>query len=120
MESKLLETIFESCALVIDIIGIAILLWGFLLSLLRLFNWEISKFSDGQSLPGAQQIRCMLGTYILIGLEFMIVSDIIQTVVSHSTDDLIFLAAIVVLRTTIAYFLGKELEQIKNEQKELS
>ncbi len=48
----------------------------------------------------------------------MIISDIIQTAISHSKDDLIFLAVIVDLRTTIEYFLGKELEQIKNEKKE--
>ena len=46
----------------------------------------------------------------------MIISDIIQTVISHSKDDLIFLAAIVFLRTIIGYFLGKELEQIKNDK----
>jgi len=46
----------------------------------------------------------------------LIISDIIQIVVSHFKDDLIFLAAIVFLRTIIGYFLGKELEQIKNEK----
>lgn len=116
MEHNLLETIFETSTVIIDFIGIAILLWGFLLSLLSIIKWELSKFSGKKTLEGAQHIRCLLGTYILIGLEFMIISDIIQTVISHSKDDLIFLAAIVFLRTIIGYFLGKELEQIKNEK----
>jgi uncharacterized membrane protein len=57
-----------------------------------------------KSLEDAQHVRCIFGTYILIGLEFLIISDIIQTVISHSKDDLIFLAAIVLLRTIIGYY----------------
>ena len=116
MEHKIFETIFEAGAAVIDFAGIVILLWGFILSFVSFMKWEISLFSGKKTLEGAQHIRCMLGTYIMIGLEFMIISDIIQTAISHSKDDLIFLGVIVVLRTTIGFFLGKELEQIKKEK----
>lgn len=108
--------IFESASVVIDIAGVSILIWGFVLAFISLIKWEISKFVGKKTLEGAQKIRCVLGTYILIGLEFMIISDIIQTVISHSKDDLMFLGVIVFLRTTIGFFLGKELEQIKSEK----
>ena len=42
----------------------------------------------------------------------MIASDIIHTFISRSQDDLIFLGAIVVIRTAIGFFLGKELQEI--------
>ena len=48
-----------------------------------------------------------MGTYILIGLEFMIVSDIIHTFVTRTTEDLIFLGAIVIIRTAISFFPWK-------------
>ena len=60
-------------------------------------------------------IRCQLGTYLVFALELMIVSDLVHSVVSRTLDDLYFLAAIVVLRTMIAYFLGPEIQELREE-----
>ena len=59
-------------------------------------------------------IRCQLGTYLLLGLEFMIASDIIHSFISRSPDDLLFLGLIVVIRTAIGFFLGKEMEEVRH------
>lgn len=115
MEHNLFEAVFKSGSVIIDLIGMSILLWGFVLSVIAFVKWEISSLSGKKTFTRVQKIRCMLGTYILIGLEFMIISDIIQSFISKSTEDLIFLAAIVFLRTAIGFFLAKELEQIKPE-----
>ncbi len=58
-------------------------------------------------------IRCQLGTYLLRGLEFMIVSDIIHSFIDRSPADLIFLALIVVLRTAIGFSLEREMEKVR-------
>ncbi len=57
-------------------------------------------------------IRCYLGTYLLFGLEIMIVADIIKTVLHQTTQELIFLGGIVVIRTILSYFLNKELQEL--------
>lgn len=41
----------------------------------------------------------------------LIASDIIETILNPSTQDIIILGGIVVIRTAISYFLGKEIEQ---------
>ena len=64
-----------------------------------------------------QILRCNVGLYILLALDFMITSDIISTMVHTDMDDLIVLGAIVVLRTVIGYFLGKEVEEVHNRGK---
>lgn len=43
----------------------------------------------------------------------MIASDIIHFFISRSPDDLIFLGMIVVMRTAIGYFFGKEMEEVQ-------
>ena len=107
------ESAFEYVALAIALVGISMILWEFSLSLK---DWLILKMRQGETISffqGTSQIRCRLGTYLLMGLEFMIASDIIHSFISRSPDDLIFLGLIVLIRTAIGYFLGKEIEQFQ-------
>ncbi len=109
---EFLEKIFEALALVIDFVGIGIILWGFSRSLKSFLFSEFSHLGNVAALHNVQIVRCQLGTYLLVGLEFMIASDIIHTFISRSQDDLIFLVAIVVIRTAIGFFLGRELQEL--------
>lgn len=59
-----------------------------------------------------QKIRCELGVYILLALDFLIASDIIHTIMDITTEQLIELSAMIVLRTGIGFFLGKEIDEI--------
>ena len=107
------EPVFEYVALVIDLVGISMILWGFSLSFK---DWLILEMRKGETISFFQdtsQIRCRLGTYLLMGLEFMIASDIIHSFISRSPDDLIFLGFIVVIRTAIGFFLGKEMQHFQ-------
>ena len=108
-----LELLFEYVALGIDLVGMSMILWGFSLSFKEWLMLEMNKGEAMSFLQSTRLIRCQLGTYLLMGLEFMIVSDIIHSFISRSPDDLMFLALIVVIRTTIGYFLGKELEEVR-------
>ena len=106
---------FETLALVIDLIGIAIILYGFVRALFQFVTTEIRSFKTRTGQAECQSIRLTLGTYILLGIEFMIASDIIHTVLSRELGDLIFVAALVAIRTAISYFLGKELEEVRRD-----
>ena len=55
-------------------------------------------------------IRLFLGTYILFGLEFMIVIDLIHSFLKPELSSLASLGVLVVIRTMISFFLGRELE----------
>jgi uncharacterized membrane protein len=42
----------------------------------------------------------------------MIISDLLQSIVSRSMEDLLMVGALVVIRTVISFFLNKEIEEI--------
>ncbi|MFH1537008.1 MAG: DUF1622 domain-containing protein [Patescibacteria group bacterium] len=62
-------------------------------------------------------IRLEFGRYILLGLEFFIAADVIQTIFLPSWSELGMLATIVIIRTILSYFLTHEfriIEKTKN------
>jgi uncharacterized membrane protein len=58
-------------------------------------------------------IRLTLARYLAVALEFQLGADILSTAVAPSWDEIGKLGAVAVIRTTLNYFLGKE---IKEEQ----
>ena len=61
------------------------------------------------------EIRLFLGRYLALGLEFQLGSDILSTAVSPTIDEVKILAAIVVIRTVLNYFLSREIERERQE-----
>jgi uncharacterized membrane protein len=96
----------------IEMVGIAVIIWGFLIAFKDLMIYEFSKMKRRVAIHEMRYIRVTLGNYILFGLEFMIASDIIGSIVNRSTEELVNLVIIVIVRTTISYFLGKEIEAL--------
>ncbi len=61
-------------------------------------------------------MRLRLGGYILLSLEFIIISDIIMTGISRNVDDLLALGLLVIIRIALSFFLGRELSDVKARQ----
>ena len=61
------------------------------------------------------EIRLFLGRYLVLGLEFQLSSDILSTAVAPTIDEIKILAAIVVIRTVLNYFLSREIERERQE-----
>jgi uncharacterized membrane protein len=98
---------------IIDFMGIIILMIGFVRGSIELFKIEISRLKrKGNQFQVMQVLRCDVGLYILLALDFMIASDIITSIIHTDINDFISLGAIVVLRTIIGYFLGKEVYEL--------
>jgi uncharacterized membrane protein len=112
------EFIFEWIEIAADIIGIVILFIGFAKGLYMFILLEIDRIRGRKDYEELFSLRNILGTYIIISLDFLIVSDIIHSVISPDTKELINLGIIVVLRTSIGFFLGKELSELRKELKE--
>lgn len=87
----------EEIAVYIDLIGIAIVLYGFVRAALGFVALEGSRVRNRYSMAGCQRVRLELGTYILVAIEFMIASDIIHTVISRELMDLVFVSALAVI-----------------------
>ena len=111
----LVHTIMEWLAVVIDLAGALIMLWAFVTSFVSVASSAIRRSDAPNRFRDMQIARCDLGTRLVFALELMIVSDLLQTIISRSIDDLIFLGGLVVIRTTIAYFLNQEIQEVHAE-----
>ena len=78
---------------------------------------EIRRFTGGYSITNIRKLRATFGTYLLLGLEFLIASDILKTVLEPTLNELALLGGIVVLRTILSVFLNKEIKELESEEK---
>ena len=101
----------------INLFGIGIVFWGFVVAAIGFIRMKLHHHGVVYFFKEANEIRAILGTYILFGLEFMIAGDIIHTFIKPSQEDLIVLATIVAIRTVISYFLGREVDRAQQEEK---
>ena len=96
--------------LAVEAIGAAIIGIGVLSTTFRyaLSLLELRKYSY-------TEIRLHLGSYLALGLDFQLGANILATAVSPTFEEVQLLAAIVVIRTVLNYFLSKELERERRE-----
>ena len=96
--------------LAVEAVGAAVVGFGALATvvvyLLSLFGIRRRSYTE---------IRLFLGRYLALGLEFQLGSDILSTAVAPTIAEVKILAAIVVIRTVLNYFLSKEIERERQE-----
>ena len=104
---------FEWVQTASDLAGISAITFGFF-GAVGFWLWgEIRAFrGKEQRWRGIEKARLFLGRYILLGLELMIVSDLIHSFLKPDLESLYVLGLVVVIRTAISFFLGKELEAV--------
>jgi len=94
---------------VVEIAGTAIIVVGAFGSLLVFLMGLIRRASNRDDLVAA--FRSSLGRSILLGLEFLVAADIINTVaVEPTVQSLLVLAGIVLIRTFLSFSLEVEIE----------
>ena len=57
------------------------------------------------------QVRLGLGAWLALALEFELAADILRTAIAPTWNEIGQLAAIIVLRTTLNYFLQREIDK---------
>ncbi len=110
------ETILEMIAVAIDLVGIAILVYAALKFIAHFLGFETRRLRGLECVEGIRDMRLRLGSYILLSLEFIIISDIIMTGISRNVDDLLSLGLLVIIRVALSFFLGRELSDVKAGQ----
>lgn len=86
------------------IIGVAVI--KTLFNYFLLLKSRYSKISK-------EEIRVQFGSSVAISLELLLGADVLATAVAPSWDELGKLAAIAIIRTTLNFFLERELKHIK-------
>src|ERR1044071_9067663 len=97
----------------IGVLGVLVIVFGVASGLMRFLHAELKATRGGDVEEDRKHLRHVLGYYLLLGLEFLIAADIIDTLMKPSVQDLIVLGAIVLIRTIISCSLNAEL---KSEQ----
>ena len=66
---------------------------------------------DGRQQDAKEAVRLRLGRWLAVALEFELAADILRTAVAPTWNEIGQLAAIVVLRTVLNYFLQQEIDK---------
>jgi uncharacterized membrane protein len=94
----------------ISLLGVLVIGVGVLCGLAWFVRAEVSAAYGADVAPERRKLRQSLGYYLLLGLEFLIAADIIETLMKPDPRELIVLGAIVAIRTVISYSLNAELK----------
>lgn|GEM_PF-461891 len=94
----------------VGVIGVLVLLWGVALGFGGLVRAEMMRFRGEPKAAQQARVRQALGYYLLLGIEFLVAADVIQTIKDPHLDTLLLLALTVVIRTVISLSLGWELK----------
>ncbi len=93
----------------IELLSAVVLLVGFAKGMWAFILYELNEIrSAGEASPdNLAKLRPIVSNYMLLGLDFYIIAVIISTMLHPEWNELLRLATIGLLRTTIGYFLGK-------------
>lgn len=105
----------------ISVLGVLVIVFGVLGGLGRFIRSEIAAARGADVESARRRLRRVLGYYLLLGLEFLIAADVIDTLMKPTIQDLLILGSIVVIRTVISYSLNAELaEETRETGKEVA
>jgi len=97
-------------ALGTGIIGVIVIIWGVIKALIELIKLEILKLKGSSICTKRINLRHHLGSYLLLGLDFLVAADIIRTILHTNLEELAVLGAIVGIRTLLSFFLNLEMK----------
>lgn len=112
---EIIFAVVESLSLLIGAIGIAIIVIG---CLKALYHYVVTREEHN-----FQHVRLVLGSHIILGLDFMVGKDIIDTVLLDSGEafwqDLASLITVVTIRIILTHFMLKEVAEAEKEERRL-
>ena len=100
--AEILEEVVEILAYVFSCIGIFVIVFGGVKVFVQYIGQKLS--------PHVHSLKMELAESMAFALEFMMVGEILHTIVAKSTTDLIVLGAIVVLRTILTLVIHYEIK----------
>ena len=114
----MLTGFLNTLATIISVTSLLIVTYGALIGVISFIRNELKRLTGNYSITNIRKLRAVIGTYLLLGLEFLIASDILKTVLEPTLNELAILGGIVVLRTVLSVFLNKEIKELETENKD--
>ncbi len=102
-----ISQIIEPISLALELVGVAIIVYGALVSIAFLIQVE----SRNRKQAGLNQhsIKQQFTSRILTGLEFFIAADVLKTILNPTLQSLTIVGVIVAIRAALAFLLNREL-----------
>jgi uncharacterized membrane protein len=94
----------------LQFITMVLLAYGVLAALWNLFSGLLARRAASAV---TLEVWQGLSRWLLLGLEFMLAADLIDTAVSPNWDDIGKLGAIAAIRTVLGFFLGRDIEMAR-------
>ena len=108
----MLTGFLNTLATIISVTSLLIVTYGALIGVISFFRNELKRLTRNYSITNIRKLRAVFGTYLLLGLEFLI------AVLEPTLNELAILGGIVVLRTVLSVFLNKEIKELETENKD--
>ena len=112
----MLLTFLNILATIIGVISLLIVTYGVFVVFIAFLRNEFKRINGTYTINNVRQLRADFGSYLLLGLEFLIASDILKTVVDPTLDELAILGGVVIVRTVLSVFLNKEIKELAEEE----
>lgn len=110
-----LKNILHIFVTILDWLSVLVIIYGVIVQFIDFVISEVTARNRTVAVEKVTMLKNFLGTYILFALEILIGADIIESILDPSINHILSLAALVIIRTIISYFLNKE---IKSEGKD--
>ncbi len=108
MTKELILGLVADFSLFIGLIGIAVIIVGAMRGLYGYIFLHESNF---------HRVRLILGTHLVLGLDFLVGKDIIDTILLDTGEafweDLASLITVVIIRIVLTHFMLKEIHEIQ-------
>jgi uncharacterized membrane protein len=111
--SQLLPTVLGAAIFLANLAGGLVVLVAIVRGLI---SYAVDLIRTGGENVPKEAIRLSLGRSLALALEFQLGADILGTALNPTLHDIELLAAIVVLRTVLNYFLGRELQEAQQRE----
>ncbi len=105
----------EFLTLVVDGVGFAILAITVIKFVIRYVAFELQRIRGRDCAKIFQDIRVEFLSHVILAIDFMVVSDVIHTGLVNTRDSLITLGIFVLIRSILAFFLGLDLKDAREE-----
>ncbi|MFZ8765019.1 MULTISPECIES: DUF1622 domain-containing protein [Enterococcus] len=112
----IMTPVFHLIVVGLNFLSILVLIWGVVIAGYDFIKTEFSQPDHVRAARHNNFIRNFLGSYILLSLEILIAADIIESIINPTYEDIIRLAAVVVIRTVISFFLHREIKDALEEE----
>lgn len=106
MSIEVLVEVYRLAAESLSLAGALVIIYGSIRAIVRTLQKEVLRKPIKY-----HEIRLGFTAKIVFGLDFLIASDVLLTLIAPSQEELLILGTTVIIRTILGYFLTKEAQE---------